>query len=165
MQCCAAIQAACRKQQNTPTLNGRGRWGEGLRCIVLDCFVLWSYTIWVHCLKSFVANCISNTPVFKHSWLFRVKNDFCESFDLSSYEQKNTTLIVGYYEQNNVRDKWVLTNAGYFRVDSSLCFKARLSEELLTDNNDFLFSCKWNSFLQEKFCTFSKFGKRINGLL
>ena len=28
-QCYAAVQAACRKQQNTPTLNGRKRWGEG----------------------------------------------------------------------------------------------------------------------------------------
>ena len=56
-------------------------------------------------LKSFVADCISNTPVFKHSCCLESKKDFCESFVLSSYEQKNTTLIVGYYEQNNVRDK------------------------------------------------------------
>ena len=134
--CCAAVQATCRKEQMPQLwIEERDGW--------LDCFVLWSYTIWVHCLSKVLLPIAAQILQFLNtSCCLESKKDFCESFDLSSYEQKNTTLIVGYYEQNNVRDKWVLTNAGYFRVDSSLCFKARLSEELLTDNNDFLFSCK-----------------------
>ena len=52
MQCFAAFRATCRKQQ-TPQL-----WSEGKRRSV-DCFVLWSYPIWVQCLNNFVADYVS----------------------------------------------------------------------------------------------------------
>ena len=46
MQCCTAAHAARRKQQNTPTLNGRKRWGEGGGWIVLFSEVtLFEYTV------------------------------------------------------------------------------------------------------------------------
>ena len=41
-------------------------------------------------LKRFVADCISNTPVFKHSCCLESKKDFCESFDLSIAMSKKT---------------------------------------------------------------------------
>ena len=55
MHCCVAVQAACRKQQNTATLNGRKRWGEGggLFCS-LELHYLSTMSV-----KSFVDDCSS----------------------------------------------------------------------------------------------------------
>ena len=50
MQCCAAVGATCRKQQTCQL------WVEGLvgeRGV--DCFVLWSYPIWVLMSELFMA--------------------------------------------------------------------------------------------------------------
>ena len=54
MLCCATVRATLRKQETSQLwMEGRGGGGGG------DSYVLWSYPIWVQCLKNFVADCLN----------------------------------------------------------------------------------------------------------
>ena len=102
MQCWAAVRAALWHEfyHKVPVENNKYsnfEWkkeGRGVNCFVLSrensSLKLPTGTL----LNNFVTDCGSNTSVLRYSWLFRVKNDFCESFDLSRYEQKTTRRLL-----------------------------------------------------------------------
>ena len=69
--------------------------------------VLWSYPR-VHCSNNFVSDCSSNTSVWDILDCLESKMSFLSLLPWVDMSKKQR---VGYYDQNSVRDKWVLTNS------------------------------------------------------
>ena len=100
-------QGTCRKQQ-IPQLwmKERGDW-VWIVLFSQERIVLWSYPR-VHCSNNFVSDCSSNTSVWDILHCLESKMSFLSLLPWVDMSKKQR---VGYYEQNNVRDKWVLTNS------------------------------------------------------
>ena len=116
MQCCAAVRVALWHEiyHKVPVENNKYpnfEWkkeGRGVNCFVLSrensSLKLPTGTL----LNNFVTDCSSNTSVWDILDCLESKMIFVSLLLWVDMSKKQR---VGYYEQNNVRDKWVLTNS------------------------------------------------------
>ena len=104
MQCCSAVWTTSRKQQlKTPLWINSELWINGGRR-GLDCFALWSYRIWEHCVNNFVANCSSSNSEM------RVLNHINVKIRVAFFFGLQTCFVLNLVNSSILYGKWPVSN-------------------------------------------------------